>query len=200
MPYGSILGEVKIARLCAHLESVLHLPGDILECGVFAGGFSHEVATRLKGRLGRRTLWACDTFTGIPPQSVGFREGHLEGRFGPEAQDRFGFTLDGWREHIARERLPIVAVQGRFEDTLSTLGEHLLVFSLLDADTFEATRLCWEFVRERTTPGGLVCLDDYRFERTPGVSLVANEMVLTDPRFQVLEIDPLLVRRKPCAA
>jgi len=187
MKAGSIFSLEVQNLLCEYLLVTLDLEGDIIEFGVFAGGMSEIFAQRLE--LGSKTIYACDTFSGIPP-------GHdREGLFGEKDQIfHRDFTLAAWIEHIHIYDLPIEPVVGKFEDTLGQLAEEKFCFALLDADTYEGTRTAWEFIRTRVT--GIVVFDDYEGETTPGFTMYVNEVVTSDPNFVVIAKTPQLTFKK----
>lgn len=129
----------------AQFEKIIStLPaGDIAELGVFEGGSAIQLA-----RYGR-TVWAFDTFDGIP-QTGFIPELDFEnppGKFRPAA------TFD----------VPnIKAVKGEFLKTLPTFDPEVrLAFAYIDCDNYNSYVMALWFVASRLIPGGCFVCDDF---------------------------------------
>jgi hypothetical protein len=132
-----------------------HVPGDLVDCGVWNGGST----ALLSAGAPTRTVWAFDSFEGLP------EPGPLDGQ---KSEGRGG-TLRGSeprvREAMARfgnaSRLHVV--KGWFEDTFPSVRHRIEAISVLhvDGDWFDSVRLTLENFYDRVAPGGYIVLDDY---------------------------------------
>lgn len=183
-PYHT--GDVEFERLCEKIRPYTMVPGprlwalytlartvcerdiagDFIECGVAAGGTSVLLAYVIKNYSKQpRTLYSCDTFTGMPKPTDADRHG------GVWADDT------GWGSgtcaapeealmSLAREvgvADVIQPVKGLFQETLPGLKSTVPGFSFihLDGDWYESTLTILENLYEKVSKGGLLQIDDY---------------------------------------
>ncbi|MPZ15241.1 MAG: hypothetical protein GEU73_12600 [Chloroflexi bacterium] len=133
--------------------------GALVECGTARGGSAAlmGLSAAMSGRP--RTLWAFDTFDGLPPPTqedpdfevaVWFT-GHCRGEL-QEVKEFFGRL--GLTD---RARL----IQGLFADTLPATETGPIAVLHIDSDWYESVRLSLAHLYGRVTPGGVVQIDDY---------------------------------------
>jgi hypothetical protein len=62
---------------------------------------------------------------------------------------------------IAENR--VVIHSGWFQSTLPNLGSelHSIAVLRLDGDWYESTKICFDYLYDRVSPGGVILLDDY---------------------------------------
>ena len=53
------------------LESTLHLPGDVIECGVYRGNSFQMICRAVAETSPGKRIYACDSFEGFPKKKVG---------------------------------------------------------------------------------------------------------------------------------
>jgi O-methyltransferase len=151
------------ARFC--IESVLenHVPGDIIETGVWRGGMSIFMRGVLKAYgITDRTVWLADSFQGLPPPDTSrypmdrdldlstwdvLSVGEVEVRHNFE---RFGLLDDQVR-----------FVVGWFRDTLADAPVTDLAILRLDGDLYESTIQPLEYLYPKLSVGGFCIIDDY---------------------------------------
>lgn len=160
------------------LNEVRAIPGDVLELGVAWGATALTMAIWMRENTRDKTLFACDTFTGLPRRE----SAHLfEGRF--NFSDVFQRSVN---------LLPLTNVRtlpGRIEVTLPEhLSERKFCFAWLDLDLYESTSFAARWLTDRITPGGVIGFHDYRFERCPGIAKVVDEELDRD-KFDLLRVD-----------
>jgi len=141
------------------------VPGDLVETGVWRGGTAIYLRAILAalGDTGR-TVWACDSFEGLPeadaerfPVDVPLRlHEHRELAVGLE-RVKANFARYGLLDDQVR------FVPGWFRDTLPKLATELDAIAVLrlDGDMYESTIDALTHLEPLVAPGGYVIVDDY---------------------------------------
>lgn len=157
IPEAPFLDNLRLA------EMVRHIPGCVVECGVWKGGMSAGLC-RLLGA--ERSYYLFDSFEGLPP-----------------AQNIDGAAAIQWQRNktspmyydncIATPEFADAAMQqagaisfylvkGWFNDTLPTFSFSEPVALLhLDGDWYDSTMICLESIFDHIAEGGIIILDDY---------------------------------------
>jgi O-methyltransferase len=173
---GRPFSATSLERLAAVAQAVAHvvrhhIPGDIVECGVYRGGSMMTAATMLKtlGDTSRR-LFLYDTFEGMPEPSD--RDKNLQGasaRAVLEADERGTgnwcyASLDEVRANLRSTGYPeanVVYVQGRVEETIPVQAPERIALLRLDTDWYESTRHELQHLYPRLSGNGIMIIDDY---------------------------------------
>lgn len=140
------------------------VPGDFFEAGVYRGGaviFMRAVLDVCGDT--DRTVWAADTFGGIPAAS---KHAEVEDEV-KEWDDRWIAGLDEVKARIQRYGLlddRIRFLEGPFSETLpgARLGDLAVV--RLDADAYESTRDAIEVLYPKIPEGGFLIIDDWHLD------------------------------------
>ena len=145
----------------------MDLEGDIVECGVAAGGASAMMAAVVaKHSRRKRMVYACDTFEGMPTpdardthskqdaESSGWGSGTCAAPAGSllEIADKLGV-----REFVE-------PVKGLFADTLPALKDKLgrgIAFLHMDGDWYESTMDILTHLYSKVQGRGFIQVDDY---------------------------------------
>jgi O-methyltransferase len=165
--------QAELLRVSTAILGLAGRPGlTIVEAGCAKGASTAKLG--LVARLADASLFAFDSFRGIPPneerhtnldgRSVRFRAGAFLGRLGSVQR-----TVDRWG---VPERTTLV--KGWFEDTLPGFEREIDV-ALLDVDLLSSTRTCLRAIVPRLRPGGVVFSQDGH--------LAAIVATLSDPAF-----------------
>jgi len=163
------------------------VPGDFVECGVYAGAQCAVMARAmadhadmcfdngydLGGTMLARRVHLFDSFAGIPPHGpndIEFRESGYKG--GESACSRAQVEANMQRWGIPSELL--VYHEGLFSETIpdaclspgmemrQRLGlNHPIALLRLDGDLYESTKVCIEYLLPLVSRGGWVCVDDF---------------------------------------
>jgi O-methyltransferase len=153
-------------HIAAFVDAVLAHParGCLVECGVYQGVGTAKLS-HLAAALGR-TLWAFDSFEGLPPHD----EQHTVTRQGIRLRDklapgRFAASLGEAQATVARYGVPEVVwwVPGWFATTLPAWAaiQHEPVAAVyLDVDLADSVRTCLEHLWPLVIPGGVVVSQD----------------------------------------
>jgi O-methyltransferase len=174
----TMTGNDKLFALIQAVRYVVrhHIPGDIVECGVWRGGSMQAAARALIASDDtQRDLYLFDTFEGMPPPSE--RDVRHDGRPAGElmaaaAESREGSkvwaiaSLEDVRDGFSRIPYPaerVHFVEGKVEDTIPAGAPERIAILRLDTDWYESTRHELEHLYSRLSPGGVLILDDYGY-------------------------------------
>ncbi len=149
------------------------VPGDMVECGAYAGAQCAAMARAILDAEERRSVYAFDSFQGIPMAGphdnesirgcIGEPPDGMEGALvstGVSAcsVDNFLKNWEGW--DLPQEMLQIR--EGWFQDTVPGCEDPEAIAVLrLDGDLYESTKVCLEHLYPRLSPGGFLIIDDY---------------------------------------
>lgn len=135
------------------------IPGDVVECGVAAGGSAALLGLTLDRLRSHRLLFLFDTYEGLPAPTEDDPDysraaqwtGHCRGTL-EEVQAVF--------RRLGLNTTRMRFVKGLFQDTL---GPHLgpIALAHLDGDWYESTLTCLTHIWPALSPGGVIQLDDY---------------------------------------
>ena len=148
------------------------IPGDFVECGVYAGAQAAAMAKAIMESPAdhiQRRVHLLDSFTGIPAAGPHDREfleaGHPAG-LSACSLESVHTNMSNWGIH---ESL-LVWHEGLFEQTVPKLADELWCTNRrigvlrLDGDLYESTRVCLEYLYPLLAPGGWCIVDDWNLE------------------------------------
>ena len=153
--------------------AVAHLPGDIVEAGVAAGGSAASLLLATEAMRVPRTLHLFDTFAGLPPADAALDS--------PAALEWTGKVRHGVAdvsENLDKCGVPLSCVTFHAGDIVATPLEELpQAIAVLRLDTDWYASHVWEFehLYPRVVPGGVVILDDYA--DWPGAKKAVDEFL-----------------------
>ena len=151
-----------------------HLPGDVIEIGVWRGGTGALIAHKVQSVTPDRTVYLCDTFTGVV--GVGPRDTRYKG--GEHAET----SIDVVRELITRMGLNNTRIlAGIFpQETGAQVTSERLALIHIDVDVHDSAKWCFEWGWPRIVPGGAIVFDDYGFHGCEGVTRMVNDICEPD--------------------
>jgi predicted SAM-dependent methyltransferase len=167
-PY-TMLSDERLYSLYLRTRLVcqMDVPGDLVECGVAAGGGSAMIAATMARHTKRpRKLYSCDTFDGMPVPT------DKDVAYGVSAE------ASGWGSGTCAappgsllevcEKLGVgahvVPVKGFFKDTLPGLKDRLpdgIAFLHMDGDWYESTMDILVSLYGKVQSRGFIQVDDY---------------------------------------
>jgi O-methyltransferase len=159
----TMIGRKRLDNIEHCVSSILahHVPGDLVECGVWRGG----AAIFMRGLLAAwgvsdRLVWLADSFAGLPkPESS---EDVLD--LSAERRPELAVDLDRVRRNFALFGLlddQVRFLEGWFKDTLPPAPIGSIAVLRLDADLYESTMTALTALYDRVSAGGYVIVDDY---------------------------------------
>ena len=144
-------------------EMVRHVPGCIVECGVWRGGMSAGLC-RLLGD--GRCYYLFDSFQGLPPAqdidgaaAIRWQQDKRSLTYYDNCSATPEFASAAMQQAGARS---FQLVKGWFKETLPTFSFSEPVALLrLDGDWYDSTMICLESLFDRVSEHGIIILDDY---------------------------------------
>jgi hypothetical protein len=151
-----------------------NITGDFVECGVAAGAQIMAMSLANIHKSGNRTIWAFDSFEGIPMAGefddvqVGIGEIKHD-KFAPleERLVSSGITvhsMENVKETFTKYNLPldnVNFVKGWFQHTVPVNEVKEISILRLDGDLYESTLVCLQHLYPKVVTGGAVIVDDY---------------------------------------
>lgn len=158
----------RLAKLLAHYElykKISHLPGDIVECGVFKGAsFMRWLGFRdlLETNATRRVI-GFDTFTTFPHTTSANDNTWIDEWTADAGQP---ISVEALTEYINRKGFTnFELVKGNALITVSQFvkshPERRIAILNLDMDAADVTTKALDELGDRVVPGGLILFDDY---------------------------------------
>lgn len=154
--------------------------GDFVECGVAGGGSVVLIALAIRfaesakdSRPQPRRVFACDTFSGMPPPTTADRllnspDGASNHTPADAASTHWSTgTCSGGAAHLGRLAtsfgVEVTPVAGLFDRTLAALPTTQVAGLHVDADWHESVRTALSATYPKVPRGGYVQLDDYGY-------------------------------------
>ncbi len=165
----TMIGRKRLDNLQCCVETVLreHIPGDLIETGVWRGGSCIFMRAVLAAHAdAKRNVWVADSFSGLPPPTstkYTADEGskfHTLGEF--LSVSRADVEQNFRRYGLLDERVRFL--EGYFKDTLLKAPMDRLAVIRLDGDMYESTYQAIEALYDKLSAGGFVIVDDFFLE------------------------------------
>ena len=161
----TMVGIPRLNNLQHCIEDVLArgIPGDLIETGVWRGGASIFMRAVLKAHgMTDRTVWAADSFEGLPVADQTKHPYDFELKLHKAAA--LAVSLEEVQRNFERYGLMDTQVRflkGWFSDTLPTAPIVRLAVLRLDGDHYESTMDALNSLYGKLSVGGYVIVDDY---------------------------------------
>jgi O-methyltransferase len=151
----------------------------IIEIGVWRGGTSAIIGTKLNMLQSNANLYVADTFTGVPKTS------------GKDAFYKGGEHADTSKEIVVNllknkyENIKIL--EGIFPEDTAHLLPNDLQFGMchIDVDVYDSAKDICDWIWDKLIIGGVIVFDDYGFHSTGGITKLVNSMKANDNCFVV---------------
>ncbi len=136
-----------------------NIPGDFVECGVYAGAQAAFMARALQeyGGGGRK-VHLFDSFEGIP--AGGEHDHELKHNPAGMSACSLHFVQQKMRDWGIPESL-LVYHPGFFDQTVPAANIKEISFLRLDGDLYDSTKVCMEHFYPKLTRGAWFCVDDF---------------------------------------
>lgn len=166
----TLVDEWRCYELWQLLGEVAHVPGSILEVGVWRGGTGALMARRAELLGITDPVLLCDTWEGVV-NSGAIDTYYHNGEHSDASQETVRELVDR-RMGLARVRV----LKGVFPDeTGGQLENEVLRFVHIDVDVYQSAADTFAWAWSRLSEGGIVVFDDYGFPATPGVTRFVDE-------------------------
>ena len=146
------------------------IEGDILEIGVWRGGTSAVMATALKSIDSAKSLYLCDTFSGV------VKAGEFDLRYtGGEHSDTSDQLVNELLVSLQLENFTLL--KGMFpEETGSAIENKTFSLCHIDVDVYQSGVDIVEWVYPKLSEGGAIVFDDYGFRGCSGITYLVNTL------------------------
>lgn len=173
----SLISKDRLQEIVQLAEKIVTqgVEGDLIECGVYKGGFTLAAGEMLQRSGSKKILHSIDTFEGHPfsgnedVTETGVRH-HPKGKLSDTSFERLSDLVR--QKNLERH---IRLYKGLFEQTFPQLENHRFAFALVDCDLYLSTQQCLDFLIPRMNPGGILFFDDYKAWTCPGATQAIEE-------------------------
>jgi hypothetical protein len=163
-----LLTDLEAWTIVSVAKAAEKIPGDAAEVGVFEGASCAMIASALPGK----TVYACDTFEGLPAPKLEDSRG-VAFHLGDYAAD-----YENVRQYLAQ--WPNIQIRrGFFPASAPDLEDKRFCFAHLDVDLYESTKACLRWFLPRLVPGGMILSHDYNL--ASGVRQAFDEVFADKP-------------------
>lgn len=169
-PAVSMLPLARFDNLQACVRQVIEdkVPGDLIETGVWRGGATIFMRAML-GLYGdtARTVWAADSFEGLPEPDAEKFPLEAKAYNGPvmaKVMNRLEASLEDVQANFKAYGMldgQVQFLKGWFKDTLPTAPVKQLAVMRLDGDYYESTMDALVNLYDKLSVGGFCIIDDY---------------------------------------
>ena len=143
-------GIYKIMFLLQCMKETEHLEGDIIELGSYKGGNAIMIAKFLKQIGSKKTVYACDTFSGIPEEDSNVKDIADMGYFSDT-------NLDAVKKKLKKyDAFNVKLVIGDFRNTLPNLDKEKFSLVFIDCNIFSSAKLAINFSYPRLVKDGVL--------------------------------------------
>jgi O-methyltransferase len=164
----SILNPQAFDNLIRCCKSVSTLEGNLAEIGTFNGGSTYLIA----GLLPHKTLYAYDTFSGLPEPTI-HDNYHKQGEFCANYDD-----VNGFLSELSNVKL----IQSTFPDKSNIIENEKFCLVHIDVDLYQPYKDCLNFFYPRMVKGGVIILDDYDGGGCAGAKKASDEFMSDKPQ------------------
>jgi O-methyltransferase len=164
----TMIGVKRLRNVRRCTQSVIDegVEGDLIEAGCWRGGASILMrgTVKINGETGR-TVWAADSFQGVPPpdeDAYPADAGDLN-----HTADQLAVPLEVVKDNFDRYGLlddGVRFLEGWFKDTLPTVADRSWAVIRLDGDLYESTMDGLENLYPGLADGGYLIIDDYGWD------------------------------------
>jgi hypothetical protein len=172
--YEGLIEDIINSKITMIWEEIFHTPlrnfdkinnveGDIVECGVWRGGYS----IFLSHLFSDRNIWVCDSFEGFQPldnAKYNFESERHTPAFSHGACGPLGISLEEVKQNFKSYGLEnqerIKFIKGFVKDSLPTSGIEKIALLRVDVDAYSATLEVLDELYSKVQPGGFIVFDD----------------------------------------
>lgn len=176
--HNTLVDVYRCYELWNLVERGRHVPGNILEVGVWRGGTGALMAKAAQLYSPGTRVFLADTFKGVV--KAGEKDTNYKG--GEHADTTVDTVKALLRELDVDNTELLIGIYPDEVDT-SALAQAPLKLCHIDVDTYSSAKDIYDDVWPRIAPGGAVVFDDYGFWGCEGVTELCNSLDRPDARF-----------------
>ncbi len=148
-------------------DSVRHIEGTVVECGI---GYGNSLCVLAGLAKGEREVWGFDSFEGFPepaPQDASPRN--------PQKGQWAVSTVQSITAKLMSFGLSAILIKGFFGDSLKEYTGDPIALLHLDGDLYQSYKDCLEQLYDKVADGGVILFDEYNTVNFPGGTQAINE-------------------------
>lgn len=145
---------------------VMSLEGDVVECGVWKGGWARAVITYTDFAQTGKTMWLLDTFEGIDDNQLSDEERSMGIGTSINAYAKAGDVYDEVCRTFADEPY-VKVIKGSVPGTLDQVTCEKICLLQLDMNNAAPEIAAFRALWDRLVPGAICILDDYAWRTHP---------------------------------
>jgi hypothetical protein len=199
----TLLESYRLTEYCLKND----ITGDFVECGIGAGSQIAMFGLALERFQVHRTVWAFDSYEGIPLASEEDEQQPGIGDFNHDTGDKqallvsSGITvhsLENVQSNLSRWGIDFSNwkfVKGWFQHTLPEVSQDIenIAILRLDGDLYESTKVCLEFLFNKLVSGGVLIVDDYALSGArKAVHKYINDFSMFSKQYQIENSTPMV--------
>ena len=162
---NTLVDELRCWELWQLVPQLLHVPGSILEVGVWRGGTGAILAKRAEGS--GKSVFLCDTFEGVVKTSA--EDSSYNGGEHADTSVAIVETL------LRKTGLHADIVKGIFpDDCLERMKDEQFCFVHVDVDVYRSAQEVVSYVWPKMPLGAVLVFDDYGFETCDGIARLVD--------------------------
>lgn len=174
----------RLGNMLAHYElykKILHLPGDVVELGVFKGGSIIQWGTfrELLENENSRRLIGFDMFGEFPDSDKIDSDKEFANKWNIQFQEDFITKEEIYQSLELKGIHNVELIKGNIKETLpeflSKNGQLRIALLHIDTDVYEPCKIGLELLYDRVVPNGVIIFDDY--------STIEGETIAVDEFF-----------------
>jgi len=147
------------------------LEGDVIECGVYMGGSSIQIARKLVDLDAKKKLYALDTFEGHPYDDESDMPEELK-------KEVYVNQAPKIKKNFMKENLDnTIFLKGLFEESFKKISDKKFCFAHVDADFYLSVKQCIEFLKDRMVSKGIILFDDYNSPGYLGCNKAVDDLL-----------------------
>jgi hypothetical protein len=174
--YESNIGVRGLNTVTKLLETVIHLDGNLIECGASRCGTTVVMAQFLRAKGSDKHIFVLDSFEGFPPEEVEHERAEGLNTSGPQAFTSTSLDYVQAKFKALRVAEYITPIKGFFQDTLESVDSDWC-FAFIDCDLRDSLVYCAERIWPRLSSGGCILFDDYNSVTHRGAVLGVDKFV-----------------------
>ena len=166
---GTLFSNERLEQLLSLLEKCIekNLDGNIIECGVYRGGTTLEMAKKLKALNSKKIIYALDTFEGHPYDRTDFELEYAKKHLAFDKKTTIKGELSDTDLEKIQSRFEkygidnVIFLKGLFEESFPKIINEKFCFACIQADLYIGIKQSYEFLKDRMVKGGIIALEDY---------------------------------------
>lgn len=156
----SMVSTERFNTIVRHYDNINSISGDIIECGVWAGGMSIFLAKLFKDR----NIWVADSFDGFQPLENATYEYSQETHtpnYGSHIKVGIEIVTNNFKKFdLEVDNKRIKFLPGFVKDTLPKAKIKKIALLRIDVDAYSATREILDTLYDKVQIGGYIIFDD----------------------------------------